>query len=441
MLNTKLTTALSAVMLLSACNLEQTTDFFAQLLGKDAATQPSESYAEAADDTALEHALKHMDATYVCPMHPQIVSGEPGSCPICGMDLVKQNIETEQTQDTEADTTLPTIRVRPEVQHNMGIRTATVKRETLARTIATVGRITYNENRLAHVHPRAEGWIEQLKVRAAGDRVKKGQNLLNMYAPAVLSAQEDYLVALRTSQGYSAKQQQRLRDAAANRLRLFDVPEFFITQIRKDGKSRNTYPMLAPQAGVVTQIGIREGMYVTPQTELYTIADLSEVWVMVDVYEQQLAWLRKGLAAEMRVAALPGDVWQGKVDYLYPELDSKTRTLTARLRFANPGERLQPNMFANVTITAQPVVDALTIPRAAVIITGKRQNVVVALGEGRFQVVDVEVGIQQQDKVQISAGLAAGQEIVVSGQFLLDSEANLQASFRRFQSGGNGHAH
>ena len=209
------------------------------------------------------------------------------------------------------------------------------------------------------------------------------------------------------------------------------MPEAVIKSIERKGETRNTVPLIAPIAGVVTQLGVREGMFVTPSTEIYTIADLSRVWVQVDVFEHQLAWLQTGLSAEIRVPARPGRVWKGEVDYVYPELDPRTRTLRVRLSFPNPGGMLKPNMFAEVVIYGGPKRDVLNIPREALIVTGERETVVKSLGSGRFQPVDVVTGMKRGGRVEILYGLDEGDEIVVSGQFLIDSESSLQASFTR----------
>ena len=264
--------------------------------------------------------------------------------------------------------------------------------------------------------------------------MRKGQKLAELYAPEVLSAQVDFLLALAPQPRGVA---QVKADKARNLLRLLDVPEPVIRDIERTGETRNTIPVLAPIDGVVTQLRARDGMYVTPGTEMFTIVDLSRVWVMVDVFEHQIDWLRKGLGAEITVLAHPGRTWEGEVDYLYPELDPKTRTLRVRLVFANPDGLLKPNMFAEVVIYGGPKQDVLKIPREALIVTGERESVVRALGEGRFQPVDVVTGMQRGGEVEILSGLEEGEEIVVSGQFLIDSESNIQASFMRMNDPGD----
>ncbi|WP_462330854.1 efflux RND transporter periplasmic adaptor subunit [Thiohalocapsa halophila] len=402
---------------------------------------PSESVAEAADDTAMEHAAKHMDPKYVCPMHPQIVKDEPGSCPICGMDLVAKMMDPMTGKR-------PEVALTPAVIQTLGVRTAKAERGTLWKYIKTVGRIEYDETRLAHVHPRAEGWIEDLSLRAEGEPVKAGQQLAELYAPDILSAQVDFLLA----QDRSGAQRRVSEDKARNILRLLDVPDDIIREIERSGEPRNRIPVRAPIDGIVTQMTARDGMYVTESSEMFTIADLGQVWVMVDIYEHQIDWLREGLSAEMTVPARPGRTWEGEVDYLYPELDPDSRTLKVRLVFDNPDLSLKPNMFADVVIYGGPKRDVLKVPSQAVIVTGERESVVLALGDGRFQPVDVVTGMQRGDEVEILSGLDAGDEVVTSGQFLIDSESNLQASFTRMSgpetepegeaaSGGQAHVH
>ena len=420
------------------------------LVGYGAAEPPApaagetdgERLAGAPGESAMEHALKHLDPKYVCPMHPQIVRDEPGTCPICGMDLVKKLMDPVVGK-------YPEVTLRPAVMQHLGVRIGTVERGTLWKYIRTVGRVEFDETRLAHIHPRAEGWIEDLKLRAEGERVTKGQDLAEIYAPAMLSAQVDFLQALEPQpRGVS----QVRADKARNLLRVLDIPEDVIRDIQLQREPRNRLPIRAPIDGIVTGLMARQGMYVTPETEMFTIADLSRVWVIVDVFEAQIDWLAPGLPAEIRVPARPGKVWKGRVDYLYPELDPKTRTLRVRLVFDNSDRALKPNMFADVIIFGGPKHDVLKIPAEAMIVTGERATVVKVVEEGRFQPVDVVAGMERAGEAEILSGLEEGDRIVLSGQFLIDSESSLQASFMRFpavdasgaetsETPGDAHAH
>lgn len=408
----------------------------AVLAGCSGEQNPSEPLAGAVDDTAVEHALKHADVTYVCPMHSQIVSHKPGTCPICGMQLVKKD-----TADAGGD---GTVKISPEIMRNMGVRTETVRRETLWKYIKAVGYVGYNEDRLLHVHARTTGWIERIYAHAEGEQVSKDQPLVEYYSPDILSAQEELLIA---SRGGSMLPQ------AKDRLRLANVPSQVIDEVLRTGKSRKIMPLLSPSDGVVSALGVRHGMYITPDMELFTIADLSEVWVKVSVFDHQLNWVQPGRPAEIRISALPGKIFEGEVDYIYPELDPVTRTLQVRLKFPNTEGLLQPNMFADVVIYGGPKENVLSVSREAVIFSGQQERVIKALGEGRFQPVTVTIGMQTAERIEIPEGLQEGDAVVTSAQFLIDSEAGLRGAFKRMQQapaapseksgyrGGDGHAH
>lgn len=384
-----------------------------------------------AGDNTLGKATHQGDAKYVCPMHPHIVREVPGSCPICGMDLVQKIIDAEHGNT-------PTVEISNAVINSLGVRTAPARSTTLWRHIETVGRVTYDETRLAHVHPRATGWMETLKLRAEGDPIQRGQPIGELYSEEILSAQVDFLIALDQSGS-------RIRiDKARNRLRLLGVTEDTISSIQRRRKSLNRVPIVANAGGVVTRLGVRQGMYVTPEMEILTIADLTRIWVMVDVYEHQIDWLRSGARAEIRVPAYPGRVWKGAVEYIYPELDPRSHTLKVRLAFDNRDGLLKAHMFARVVIYGGPKRQVLAVPAEAVIETGRRSSVVRALGDGRFRAMDVTTGMTSNGQVEILSGLAPGDQVVVSGQFLIDSESSLQASFLRMQeanSPAGGHRH
>ncbi len=386
-----------------------------------ASEPPSEPLEQVLDDTALEHAQKHLDPKYVCPMHPQIIKNDPGSCPICGMDLVKKMIDVNAGK-------YPEVKVQNAVIQTMGIRTEKAGKDTIWKFIKTVGRVDYDETTQVHLHPKAEGWMEKLYLRAEGDRVKKGEMIGEFYSPEILSAQLDYIIALQqTSKSKALK--------AKNRLRLLGVSEATINSISKSRQSQNHVPVLSPSDGIVTKLFAREGMYLKPDKEFLTIAGLSKVWVWVDIFEHQISWIKTGIPAEIKVPAYPGKKWEGKLDYIYPELDPESRTLRARLVFDNPDMLLKANMFAEVTIYGGPKRDVLVVPSESVIETGQRSSVVKVIGEGLFQPVDVVLGIQRNGKTEILSGLEEGDEIVTSGQFLIDSESSLQASFIRMTEG------
>ena len=381
---------------------------------------PNESPEVAMQDTALEHARKHMDPKYVCPMHPHIIRDKPGNCPICGMNLVPVDL----TADASSSDASPSVRISPVVVNSMGVRTAPVERGRLWRSIKTVGYVDYDESKLSHVHLRIEGWLERLNVRSEGERVRKGEPLFELYSPTLVNAQEEYLQAL------SAGNKGLIR-ASADRLQALGLTRGQLNRLQSTRRVQQKVVHHAAQDGVVATLNVREGMYVKPATEVLSLADLSSVWLLAEVFEQQADWVKVGQPADVRLSFLPGHEWEGRVEYIYPSLSPKTRTLKVRLRFDNPDELLKPNMYADVTIYGGPKEDVIIIPREALIRTGVEERVIVSLGEGRFAARTVTAGIESGDWVEITSGLDQGERVVVSGQFLIDSEASLKASLLR----------
>ncbi|MFN2309690.1 MAG: efflux RND transporter periplasmic adaptor subunit [Gammaproteobacteria bacterium] len=354
---------------------------------------------------------------YRNPMNPEITSPVPAKDSM-GMDYIPVYAEAAAQGDQ--------VRIDPAVVQNLGVVSEAVTRGRLWRRVDAVGTVAYDEQRVAHIHMRSEGWIEQLYVHFVGERVAAGDTLFEIYAPALVNAQEELLQALGMGQpGLIAASRERLQQLGVD-----------AQQVRELERRRQAQPRIsvrAPQDGVVTQLNARHGMYVTPDMAVMTLADLSSVWVLTAVPERQSAWIEVGQPAEVRLPAHPGEVFAGTVDYVYPDLDARTRTLRARLRFDNPDETFRPDMYANVRIFAAPKDDVLSIPRQALIRTGRAERVIVARGEGRFRAVEVVAGMESGDRIEIRAGLAEGDRVVVSGQFLIDSEASIQASALRMQ--------
>lgn len=381
---------------------------------------------ESAQETAVEHAQKHADPTYVCPMHPQIVQKRKGSCPICGMDLVKQ-------KPVSRSKNLPPVKLGADVVQKLGVRTAKVEKGELWKFIKTVGYVSYNERRTSVVSTRTYGWIENLGVRTIGRDVKKGQLLLELYSPDFLETQKEFIAAQKKDKSSTLRKYGARQESVPSRdyLRYLQISESMANEIARTGKTRHRIPIYAPQHGTIIRHEVKKHQFVEPEYPMFVIADLTSVWVEVDVYEHQLDWIKLGLPTEIEVAALPGQRFKGQLTYIYPELDPKTRTLKVRLLVNNPDKKLKPNMFAQVRIYGGPKKDVLKIPREALIVTGQRETVIRDLGNGKFKPVNVVTGMRSQGEVEIIKGLKKGQRIVVSGQFLIDSEANLQASFRR----------
>ena len=366
------------------------------------------------------------------PMDPTYVRDEPGKSPM-GMDLVPVCPGEGAALGGSG------VRIDPGLVQNMGVRTAAADRRELARKVRTLGRVAYDERRVDHVHTKVQGWIERLSVEYEGELVERGQPLLQIYSPELVSTQEELLLAARyrdstrespfedVSQGG-----EDLFQATRRRLELWDVSKRDIERLLESGKVRKNLTLYAPTGGVVTHLMAREGMEVGPNDNLYTIADLSHVWLYADVYEYELPWVREGQRAAIDLSYLPGRSFEGTVTYVYPFLDPKTRTARVRIELENPDLTLKPEMFANVTIETETRPDVLAIPEEAVIRSGKRSLAVVALGEGRFEPREVTLGIDSGDGwIEVLEGIAEGDRVVTSGQFLIDSESKLQEAVQK----------
>jgi len=360
---------------------------------------------------------------WVAPMDSNYRRDKPGKSPM-GMDLVP--VHANAAGDNSSSVT-----ISPEVVQNLGIRTATAERSRLWRGIDTVGYVDYDESKVSHIHLRTEGWIEHLVAHSEGERVRKGEKLLELYSPDLVNAQEEFVQALVSGN-------KGLIRASRERLIALGIPMNQVKQLEKNRKVKQTISIYSPQDGVVSKLMVRHGMYVTPKNQVMSLADLSSVWLLAEVYERQADWVKVGQPAEVSTAFLPGRSWKGKVEYIYPSLDAKTRTLKVRLRFDNPDEILKPNMYTNVKIFGGPKDDAIVIPVEALIRTGREQRVVISLGDGRFESRTVTAGIESGDWVEILEGIIPGDIVVTSGQFLIDSEASLKASMTRMSPPDSG---
>jgi Cu(I)/Ag(I) efflux system membrane fusion protein len=398
-----LLSALAAALLLAACGGQEPE------VGGHGVHQPPAAATAASEAAGGERKVLYWHD----PMRPEARFDKPGKSPFMDMDLVP----------VYADEAGAAVRVPSAIQQSMGLRTAPARRGDIWRHVRAVGYVGYDEERVHHVHPRAPGWIEKQQVRAAGEAVQKGQVLYEYYAPDIANALQELKLARSTGR--------ELGLSARSRLKLYEVPDSVIAAIEKGGEAPRTVPVVAPASGTVAALAVRHGMYVTPALETYSIADLSEVWVTVEVLEQQMAGVAVGRPAAIRVAALPGRSFEGLVDYLYPEMDPKSRALKVRLRLPNPEGLLRPNMLADAEIFGGPKRDLLLIPREALIETGAGARVIRRLPDGAFQPVAVNTGLRGGESVEILSGLAEGDEVVVSGQFLLDSESSLRASLSR----------
>lgn len=356
---------------------------------------------------------------WISGMHPWIIMPEPGQCPICGMDLVPLDPAKFSSE----------IAINPVTVQNIGIRVEPVTSGPLTKTIRTVGIVDYDEENVRDVNTKVSGWIEDLYVKSMGARVEKGEPLFSIYSPELYSAQQDYLIARRSGNA-------TLAEAARTRLQYLDVGPEQIDDLAKRGVPAKTIKVSSPFTGVVTMKHANEGMKIDPGMQTYRIADLSKVWVMATVYEHQLPYLEQGQRATMTLEYLPGEPLEGTVAYIYPYLDKKTREAQIRLEFDNPNGMLKPGMFASVELHNQLAAEATLVPRSAIIDSGTAKVAFVSLGNGRFSPRKVTTGLSTDGgMIQVLSGLQEGESVVTSGQFLLDSEANMREALAKMIEG------
>ncbi|MCZ7618931.1 MAG: efflux RND transporter periplasmic adaptor subunit [Myxococcota bacterium] len=375
------------------------------------------------------------------PMDPTFISKSPGKDSM-GMDLVPV-YEGEEPEGPPG-----TVRIDPATIQNIGVTTAVVERKRLSREIRTVGRLDYDETKVRRIAPKIGGWVEDQHVNFPGQVVRSGEPLLEIYSPELVSTQEEYLVALRYQ---DRLHESTLHDAvtgandlvraAETRLRYWNISDRQIDALRARGEITRTMVLHAPFRGIVVDRMIPEGGFLQPGQTVYTIADISTIWVYADVYEYEAPWLRVGQQATMTLAYQPGVTHRGEVTYVYPYLDKKTRTIQVRMEFPNtPGLDLKPDMWANVMLDSEVAREGIAVPLQAVIRTGQRDVAFVALEGGRFEPRDVRLGAQAGDEFEVLDGLAEGERVVTSAQFLINSESNLQSAVRKMMGGGGGPA-
>jgi membrane fusion protein, copper/silver efflux system len=347
------------------------------------------------------------------PMHPAQHFDKPGKSPFMDMHLVPKYAKGASPGSIAVDA---------RVVQNLGLRLAKVEQGSFARVVDTVGSVGVDEQRIEAVQVRQPGWVERLEVRAAGDSVRRGQLLAEIYSPDLLATQQELMIALDSKDP-------RLIEATRGRLALFGLSETQIARIEKTQRAERRVDYYAPFDGYVMDLGVRQGAEVQPGTMLFQLAELNSVWITAEVPETQAAWLKPGDRAEVEVPALPGERFEGHVDYLYPELTQATRTLKVRVVVKNPQRHLRPGMFATAHFQSMTEDRALTVPSESVIKTGTRSFVIVADDDTHFRPARVRVGAEQGGRSEILEGLTLGQNVVASGQFLIDSEANLRGAF------------
>lgn len=363
------------------------------------------------------HGHSHGDvAHYTCPMHPSVKQSGPGQCPLCGMDLVPVS---------SAELESGVVRFDELRRQKLGVRTAPVVKAPLAGEIRTVGRVTFDETRLYDVNLKLSGWVERLHVDETGAPVKRGQLLFTLYSPDLYAAQVELISAQRAVEAAGKGISQSLVASAAKKLRLWDVSDAQIEKLKSDKQALRAMPIYSPASGHVVEKSVVHGSSVAVGQTVYRIADLSRVWVEAEVYEADLARVRKGQKARVTLSYLPGRSFAGEVTFVSPVLDASTRTGRVRLELPNDDLTLKPNMYAEVTLLGDGA-DALQIPREAVLYTGRRRLVFVDLGGGRVKPQEVTVGRESGSRVEVLSGLEAGDVVVTSGNFLLAAESRLK---------------
>jgi membrane fusion protein, copper/silver efflux system len=352
------------------------------------------------------------------PMYPQQRFDKPGKSPFMDMQLVPKYAD-EAASDPGA------VAISPQVVQNLGVRLTEAKRGRLEQRFEAVGAVAYNERGVVQLQARAAGFVEKLHARAPLDAVKQGQPLIEMLFPEWAGAQEEYLLVRKADAA--------LAQAARQRLLLLGMTEREIATVEREGKAQPRMTLGSPISGVIAELGVREGMTVAPGATLFRIVSLATVWVNAEIPEAQAAWVRPGAPVEARIAGYPGAVFKGLVGAILPEVNTATRTLRARIELANPEGQLKPGMFATLAFSGT-AVDAVLVPSEALIRTGSRDVVILALGDGKFRATEVEVGGESGGETAIRKGLQPGDKLVLSGQFLIDSEASLTSTLTRLET-------
>lgn len=362
---------------------------------------------------------------YRSPMNPSVTSPTPAKDAM-GMDYIAVYAE-------ESDDIAGTVKIDGVTVQNIGVRTTKAIKSSLSHRVRAVGRVAYDEERMVHLHPKTEGWIENMHVDKTGQWVKKNTDLLSIYSPQLVASQQEYILALNNLKALEKSPIKDIRQGAEDlvkssreRLKLLDVPEHQLRELYRSHKVKKSLHIHAPEAGIIMKIGAREGQFVTPSTEIYMIADLRKIWVYADIYEYELPWVKEGDPVEMQLAGIPGKTFKGHLAYIYPYAEAKTRTIKVRLVFDNADLLLKPEMFAEVTIFSDKQKNVIIIPSEAVIRSGSRNQVFVMREPGKFEPRLVTLGLSSHGKVIVLQGLKEDEKVVTSAQFLIDSESKLR---------------
>jgi len=425
----------------------------------------------------IDHEHEAAETVYQCPMHPEVVESGPADCPICGMDLVEVKGVSQKSDerevlywyapmdatyirdepglspmgmklvpkyaDEEAGSDDSVIRIDPVQVQNIGVVSSKAETADIARYSRTVGILDFDADGITWVNTKFEGWIEKVHVNYVGQEVRKGQPLFEIYSPELVTTQEEYIRALdyrasleESGRQDTVRQAESLVRSTRDRLAYWDITDEQIQDLETNRRVQRLLIVTAPATGVVAEVMNKalEGMFVKPGMNLYKIADLSTVWVHADVYESDMPWIRSGQPAFVSFRNAPEEKFRGQVLFLYPEVSRETRTMKICVELPNPGRRLRPGMYADVVVQGPTVSNAVVIPQSAVIHSGERKLVFVALGEGRFEPREVELGVKGEgDRMQIVTGVASGELVVTQAQFMLDSESRIQEAIAKFR--------
>lgn len=367
---------------------------------------------------------------WTCPMHPTYVADRPGTCPICNMDLVPKEAPGERAPEAPG----AQIDVDPAGLDRAGVVTAVARRGRIERTVRAAGAVVADERREVRAQSKIAGWIERLDVNATGLYVEKGAPAMAIYSPALQSAQSDYLLAREAANRFASSSLaevrrggQELLVGARRRLELLDVPERFIVELDRTRTLQRTVDLLVPASGFVTAKSVVLGQEIQPGMELYTVTDLSSVWVEAAFYESEARWVALGKPATIRLPFDPGRTVEARIRYVYPTLDRTSRTLTARFELPNPGFALRPGMFVDVELHAE-LGEGVLVPASAVLDSGLRKTIFVAVAEGRFEAREVELGERSEDEVLVARGVEAGERVATRASFLLDAESRISGT-------------
>ncbi len=425
--------------------------------------------------TSADHA-DHAAQQYTCGMHPMIITDEPGLCPICNMELTPLKssgggasakpvgerkikywaapmdptyIRDEPGKSPMGMDLVPVyedesasgsiISIDPVTSQNMGVRMSPVVRKELNRTVRTVGLIAYDESKQFSINSKIDGWVERLYANQTGQFVKKGSPLLEIYSPALVSAQEEFLLArnnkislAQSSFSSISDGASRLLEASRRRLKLWDISDRQIARLEKTGEVAKNLTLYAPYDGIVTMKMVKEGQFIKSGMEMLVLSDIAKVWVYADIYEYEMPWVKVGQKARIILPFVGSEPIESLVSYIYPFVEPKTRTVKARFELNNPDYLLKPDMYVNVRLESEPVENALTVPVEAVLHSGEKQTVFVALGEGKFEPRLVKTGIQNEaGDLEVVQGLLEGENVVTSAQFMLDSESKLREAIAK----------